>query len=184
MRDRRSLFEQLQYSFFVIDQPLQLDPAADRSSDAYPLRFFERQRLFRAQRDQIVFDFRHQPESERQHLAIDIVIERIAVLGAVNHDLFFHADIEDRHNIQQRAAQAREFGNDQRIPLFEFSDQQSQPSFVAFGFSADHLRDPLVDFDAPRFREPGDFQLLVFEMLFFSADSQVCDNHDKKELGT
>ena len=60
-------------------------------------------------------DLGDQPEGETQHLAVDRVVERVALFGRVEIDLLLEAFTHDRHNVGERSAQTRDLGDDQRI---------------------------------------------------------------------
>ncbi len=180
VRDRDALFQHVEHLFLVVDQSLELDSASDGSSDADSFGFFECECLFGSERDEVVLDLGDESEGEGQHLAVDVVVEGVSVFGAVDGDLFLHAGVQDRHDVEECSAEPGEFGDDERVALFEPSDECTEPSFGTFRFPADNFGDPFVDGDPSFFGEFRDFELLIFEMLFFGADSQISDNHSEK----
>ena len=83
----------------------------------------------------------------------------------------------DGHDVGQGAAQAGEFGDDEGVALFEPFQHGAEFAFLFVFLSADHFHHPTVDGQVSVLGETADFVLLVGEVLFAGADSQVGDDH-------
>ena len=82
-------------------QKLHLHVAALAAAHVLAFGFAKGHRLARALGDKFMLDLGGQSECEAQHLAVDAVVEDIAVFGAVNLDLVIDAVFHDLHNFMQ-----------------------------------------------------------------------------------
>ena len=159
----------------VVDQDALLDVAALWPADVYAFGPAQGEGLFGAHGHQVVLYLGHQSECESEDFAIDAVVERVTVFGAVEDDVFFEAPAHDGHDLGEGAAQARNLGDDQRVAAVHPAEQGAELAVFVLRFSTDRLGYPPIDRQVARFGEFSDFFFLVFNVLLFGADSQVGD---------
>lgn len=167
----------------VVDQSSELGAAALAASERDTLLASERQRLAGAHGDEVAFDFGHQSEGEAENLAVDGVVEGVPVLGAVEMHLLFEQPADERHDVCQRAAQAGEFGDDERVAAAEAFDECAQLAFASLRAAAGDLGDPAVDAQAAARGEALDLVSLIGQRLPLGADPQIGYNHNADSLG-
>lgn len=153
----------------VVDQYIIFGVAALAPSENLPFGLAQGQRLLGPHRNQVALDLRDEPEGETEHLAVDAVVEDVALLGRVEVDLLLQAFSHDGHDVGQRPAQARYLRNDQRIARFQSLEQCAQFAVALLLAAAYDLRNPVVDRQIPALGEPADLVLLIGKMLFARA---------------
>lgn len=163
----------------VFAQDALLHAASLAPAQHNPFAAAQGERLLGAHRDQVAFDFGHQPECETEHLAVDAVVEGIAVFGAVEDDLPPQAQPHDGHDLGERAAQPRELRDHERVARPQPAHQHAQLAVALVLAAAHRFGHPAVDGESPALGEAADFILLVFEVLFFRTDPKVCYNHNR-----
>lgn len=105
-RDAFALVEAVDDLAAVGDQGFHLGVAALTASELHAPLAAQGQGFARAHGDEVALDLGDQPECEAEHLAVERVVERIAVLGAVEAYLLFEQPAYDSHNLGERAAQS------------------------------------------------------------------------------
>ena len=114
-RDRTSAVHHYGDFASIVEQESEFGICAFLSAQRYSLLASEGQRLFRAQGDEVSFEFGDESECEAEHFAVDGIVEGIMILGAVEMHLSFEQFADDGHDVRERAAQTRQLGYDERI---------------------------------------------------------------------
>ena len=76
----------------------------------------------------------------------------------------------DGQDVGECAAQAREFGHDERIAFVHVPYERSELAFVPSFAAADRFLDPTVDVEVVAVCKFRDFVLLILKCLFFCSD--------------
>ena len=155
----------------IFNQYVQFGITPVTTTQDHPLGTPQRQRLARPHRNKIALDLRDESESKTQHLAVDRIVERIALLGRLKVDSPFQAFAHNRHNVRKRSAQARNLRNDQRSVFLKTAQQAAELAVSLALLTADDFRHPMVHDEIPAFGETPDLILLVGKMLFSRADA-------------
>ena len=66
----------------------------------FPLLFPTRQCLFGTHGNQVTLNLGHQAESKAKHLAVDVILKHITLLGAIQYYLLLDTGIKNGHNLQ------------------------------------------------------------------------------------
>jgi len=143
--------------------------AARPSSQTYTLGFFPCQRLFRALTDEVALDFSRKAESERQHFALYVVAETVAILDCPDTTFPRHADVENLHDHKQTSAQSRQFAADDDIVFFHTFQQPAQPTLVVVLRPAYRLLNPVVNRQILLLAKIHDLKALILHRLLVAA---------------
>ena len=155
----------------IFNQYVQFGITSVTASQDHPLGTPQRQCLARPHRNKIALNLRDESESEAQHLAVDRIVERIALLGRIKVDSPLQAFAHNRHNVRKRSAQAGNLRHDQRIVLFKTAQQAAELAVSLALLATDDFRHPMIDNKLSAFGEAPDLILLVGKMLFSRADA-------------
>ena len=155
----------------MVDEEAQFGDAPLAASQGHPFGLAQGQRLFGSHRDEVAFDFGHKAEGKAEHLAVDGVVEGIAVFGRVDGDLLLEASAHDGHDFGEGTAQSRDFGHDKGVARFQLSDYPSEFSLSLVFLSTYNLGYPPVDVHVAGAGKTSDFVGLVVEVLSAGADS-------------
>ena len=147
--------------------------AARPSSQTYPRGFFSCQRLFRALTDEVALDFSRKTESERQHFALYVVAETVAILDCPDTTFPRHADVENLHDHKQTPAQSRQLAADDDIVFFHTFQQPAQPTFVIALRSTYRLLYPITNLQTLFPAKRIDLIALILHRLFVAAYSDI-----------
>lgn len=129
----------------IFNQYVQFGITSVTASQDHPLGTPQRQCLARPHRNKIALNLRDESESEAQHLAVDRIVERIALLGRIKVDSPLQAFAHNRHNVRKRSAQARNLRHDQRIVLFKTAQQAAELAVSLALLATDDFRHPMID---------------------------------------
>lgn len=162
----------------VLDKHIRLGVAAFLASEYGSFGFSQSESFFRPQRNQVVLYLRYKPEGEAEHLAVDGVVERVAFLGRVQVNALFQTLAHDGHDVGQCPAQPRHFRHDQRVTAFHALEQPAELAVSPLFLAADNFRHPMIDTKISTVGETPDFVLLVSQMLFARANSQITYYHN------
>ena len=135
------------------------------------------QGFFGAHGNEVALDLCYQTEGEAEDLAVDAVVELVFLFGGVYIDALLDADAHDFHDVSEGTTKARNLCNYQGIPSSEMPEHPAEFPQPHITLTAHHLCYPFIYRPAIYRCESLDFVLLIFNMLFFSADSYVTDNH-------
>ena len=83
------------------------------------LRTLAGERLLRPLRNEIALDLRRETECKRQNLRLNVFAKAIVVLDRPDLALLRHAEVEDLHDHEEVASEAREFRADNEVVLLD-----------------------------------------------------------------
>lgn len=87
--DREIVSYHVKNRLHVADEEIVFRAAALAAAENHTFGTTQGQGLLGAHRYQVALDFGHEAEGEAQHLAVDAVVEHVALLGRVEHYAFF-----------------------------------------------------------------------------------------------
>lgn len=127
--------------------------------------------------DEVALNLGGEAEGEGEDLGLYVVAEAVVVFNSPDSALAGHAEVEDLHNHEEAAAEARELGTDDDIVLVDLAKQATEQTFCVVLGAADSLLDPVVDMDGVFLAEAVDLEALVLDGLMVCRDADVAVNH-------
>ena len=148
-----------------------------RSAEHHALSPPPREGFAGALTDEVALDLGREPESKGQHLALNVVAQPIVVFDRPHAALLGHAEIENLHDHEEIAPQARKFAADDGVAGRHAAQQRAEcPLVVGLG-AADGFLDPAVDVQRVAADEGIDLEALVLDRLFVAAHADVAVSH-------
>ena len=148
-----------------------------RAAQHHALGTAARQGFAGALTDEVALDLGRESESKGQHLALDVLAQPIVVFDRPHAALLGHAEIENLHDHEEIAPQARKFAADDGVAGRHAAQQRAEcPLVVGLG-AADGFLDPAVDVQRVAADEGIDLEALVLDRLFVAAHADVAVSH-------
>ena len=140
-----------------------------------PLALLPRPRKpqLRPLREQLPLDLRTKPESERQHLALDVVAQLVAFLDGNNTHMLLKEKLEHIEDHYHGAPQPGELCNYYHVILLDRGKQPAQLALLRLLCAGYGLGHPLYIVKPALPAVSPDGHLLILDGLLLGADSEI-----------